>query len=50
MERFSTPDGEPVVRVCTDLGHGSGWQRENCDGFDAIVQLLQQFLPVTGSD
>ena len=38
VERLTTPDGEAAVRVC-DSG---GWTRERCDGYDAIVQLLQR--------
>lgn len=49
VERIHTPDGEPAVRVSADWGDGSGWTRETCDGFDAIVQLLQQHLNISGS-
>ncbi len=50
MERIRTPDGEPAVRVSADWGDGSGWMRETCDGFDAIVPLLQQYLHISGSN
>ncbi len=40
VEWFTTPDGERAVRLRADFGHGSGWVRELCDGFHAIVQLL----------
>lgn len=49
MERIRTPDGEPAVRVSAGWGDGSGWAREKCDGFDAIVHLLQQYLNISGS-
>lgn len=37
VERLTTPDGESAVRIGT-----TWWTREFCDGFDAIVALLQQ--------
>ena len=53
VERFRTADGEPAVQISMDRpdwGYGAGWTRENCDSYDAIVQLLQHYPFGTGSD
>lgn len=41
VERFTTSGGEPAVRISAG-SEGSGWSLEKCDGFDAVVALLDQ--------